>query len=538
MYFVGNDTGMNNHQELVAQTRFGIVGIGWQLNMRGSNWSHLEEAERSTARQLKALDPTVKVLVTRNSQAGVAMLDSVRQQLLNSTSTNVFIKGQPGGAGCKTGQFPGKPSAVGQLCEAYWGCKNCGPGNGTSIPLDPFAPPGPLGNGDCAGSAWWNFTDPGFVSWWHDTLMAQVLAEPLIDGYYYDGAGRWPGIAPDNLEAFANASIAVYAKTLEDTKAAKKMAIDWGSGYINPQDCNAFLYDLTRNPWTNQTLQLTWMHGAWFEVTLATFLVGRGVYSLLDSGLHGDYMCASGPCGTQEHPGGGVAFGWPPILDADFGHPLEPGHNSTQAPDVWTRRWSKASVSVNCSDFTGKVTLDPVHKTPIPFNPAGSTLPSTRYVDWNETGAQLVASFLPGRSADIRSGNPGMRTVAFTTARIGGGTTHALSSIAFTYRYGAGYQSGRAGANFSAALCPLAGFEDVIVGPPVISECHVIYTSPVLDKYTLPDYSPAVQVVADELQVPTGVSMVFALFFDNNARNVQIGLPSAVGLNISVVWAA
>ena len=34
VYFVGNDTGMNNHQELVAQTRFGIVGIGWQLNMR------------------------------------------------------------------------------------------------------------------------------------------------------------------------------------------------------------------------------------------------------------------------------------------------------------------------------------------------------------------------------------------------------------------------------------------------------------------------------------------------------------------------
>jgi hypothetical protein len=31
-YFVGNSTGMNNKAELEAQAKFGVVGLGWQLN--------------------------------------------------------------------------------------------------------------------------------------------------------------------------------------------------------------------------------------------------------------------------------------------------------------------------------------------------------------------------------------------------------------------------------------------------------------------------------------------------------------------------
>ena len=475
---------MNSEQELLAQSRFGIVGIGWQLNMRGSNWSHLEQAERTTARQLKALDPSVKVLVTRNTQAGLATLDSVRAQLENAEHTNVFIKNQVGSVGCKTGQFPGTAAAIGQLCEAYWGCDNCGPGNGTSIPLNPFAPPGPLGNGDCAGSAWWNFSDPGFVQWWHETYMGPVLAEPLFDGYYYDGAGRWPGIAPENAAAFDNASIAVFAQTLDDTKRARKMAINWGSGYVNPEDCNMFLHALTSSNWTNSTLQLTWVHGGWFDITLATFLVGRGENSLLAFGLHGAYMCASEPCGTHNSPQGGFqAFGWPPILDADFGEPLEQGHNSSEHPDVWTRRWSKASATVNCSDFSGTVTLKPVHTAPLPYSAAGATLPSSGYVDWKFEGTNLVTSFLPGKSNDIRSGNPGMHTVAYTAATIGGGSSHVVESVSFAYRYGAGYAPAPAAANFTAALCPMASDT---VPPPVLSDCHVLYASPSLSEYTLP----------------------------------------------------
>ena len=314
--------------------------------------------------------------------------------------------------------------------------------------------------------------------------MGPVLAEPLFDGYYYDGAGRWPGIAPENVVAFDNASIAVFAQTLKDTKRARKMAINWGSGYVNPEDCNMFLHSLTSNNWTNSTLQLTWVHGAWFDITLATFLVGRGENSLLAFGLHGAYMCASEPCGTHNSPQGGFqAFGWPPILDADFGEPLEQGHNTSEHPGVWTRRWSKASATVNCSDFSGTVTLNPVHTAPLPYSATGAILPSSGYVDWKFEGTNLVTSFLPGKSNDIRSGNPGMRTVAYTAATIGGGSSHVVEAISFAYRYGAGYAPAPAAANFTAALCPIASDT---APPPVLNDCHILYTSPSLGEYTLP----------------------------------------------------
>ena len=55
--------------------------------------------------------------------------------------------------------------------------------------------------------------------------------------------------------------------------------------------------------------------------------------------------------------------------------------------------------------------------------------------------------------------------------------------------------------------------------------------------FSLQEYSPPVQVDAPNLkEVSTEVPLTFALFFDNNARNVQIGLPPGVGLNISVTW--
>lgn len=516
VYFVGNDTGMNSAAELNAEVRFGIVGVGWQMHMRGSNWSHLEQWEEATAAQLKAVDPDVKVLVTRNTQAGVSMLDSVRPQLLSPTSPTFWITEQEGGAGCKTGPLPGTPAAVGQRCNAYWGCDQCGPGNSTTCPIN--------------GGAYWNFTDATFVEWWHSTLMAPILASRNIDGYYYDGAGGWPGIAPADAAHFVNASAAVLAKTLADTKVAKKMAIDWGSGYINPEDCNEFMASITSNPWTNATLQLTWVHYGWFEVTLATFLVGRGENSLLAFGLHGAYMCASEPCGKPNSPAAGYqAFPWMPILDVDFGVPVERGHNASSG--VWSRRWSKASATVDCNTFSGSVTLDPVHTTPIPFNSSGASVPTAAYVDWNLSLAELVTSTLPGRSMDIRSGNPHASTVAFTTARIGG-AGRALSTVAFTYRFGAGYAAGAAPANFTAALC--AG-DDIV--PTGLAACHIIYTSPPLDEYTLPNYSPPVHVTATSLQgVLTDEPLALALFFDNNARNVQLGLPAGIGLNVTVEW--
>ena len=77
-YFVGNNTGMDSLQELAAESQWGIIGIGWQLNgSHGKFGQHVEVAERQTAAALKARNPRIKVLLGRNSEVGERSLDSV-----------------------------------------------------------------------------------------------------------------------------------------------------------------------------------------------------------------------------------------------------------------------------------------------------------------------------------------------------------------------------------------------------------------------------------------------------------------------------
>ena len=63
VYFAGNASGLNNASEAAAQARFGIVGIGWQLNNQGSDFRHESKWEEMTARQLKSLRPGVRTMV-------------------------------------------------------------------------------------------------------------------------------------------------------------------------------------------------------------------------------------------------------------------------------------------------------------------------------------------------------------------------------------------------------------------------------------------------------------------------------------------
>eukprot|EP00966_Prymnesium_polylepis_P305862 7068021-Prymnesium_polylepis.1 len=106
-YFLGNDTGLNSPKELAAQAKFGIVGLGWQLNMRGSNWRHLEQWEVHTAKELKAINPEVKVLVSRNSEVATVVWDAVRPLMtppLSDANRSLWITGQGGGYSCAVGE--------------------------------------------------------------------------------------------------------------------------------------------------------------------------------------------------------------------------------------------------------------------------------------------------------------------------------------------------------------------------------------------------------------------------------------------------
>ena len=42
---------------MVAEARFGVAGVGWQLGMVTANFTGLEAREKAAAQQLRALRP-------------------------------------------------------------------------------------------------------------------------------------------------------------------------------------------------------------------------------------------------------------------------------------------------------------------------------------------------------------------------------------------------------------------------------------------------------------------------------------------------
>jgi hypothetical protein len=80
-YFMGNASGPNNAAAVAAQSRFGIAGIGWQINNKLGNYSHEEMYEAAAAQQIRALRPEAKVMVTRDTQVVTYFWDSAREAM-------------------------------------------------------------------------------------------------------------------------------------------------------------------------------------------------------------------------------------------------------------------------------------------------------------------------------------------------------------------------------------------------------------------------------------------------------------------------
>ena len=74
---------------------------------------------------------------------------------------------------------------------------------------------------------------------------------------------------------------------------------------------------------------------------VAAFLLARGPYSYIGFGWEG--------CGR--------VFQYPPELNWDVGEPLGLCGESEGEPGVWVREWSKATVKLNCTEWSANVTF-------------------------------------------------------------------------------------------------------------------------------------------------------------------------------------
>jgi len=332
-YFLGNDTGVNSAAENAAEAKFGIVGLGWQLSMRHADWHHLEKFELSFATQIKALNPKAKVLVSRNSEVGTIVWDSIRPLMdtpAHAAASGLWVT-----------------NGAGEISNRTWDCDNCG------IPPQPTAIP--------YGKLFFNWTSATLSDWWLATHIGDAISEDLIDGVYFDcSCDAPPGLHRDALPSFMAASQEGFDRHLPVLAAKKKMTIAWNGEHVAQKSCAADMARLHRaypTGYANQTFQLIYGNNlADFNQTLAAFLLLRGKYALFQYAVIGPYECAAEPCGVPKSPTSGYGpYQWSPMLEKDYGEPIGP---PTVSPaGEWTRKWSKATVSLDCASWKAHFSL-------------------------------------------------------------------------------------------------------------------------------------------------------------------------------------
>ena len=316
VFFAGNDTGFNSAVEVLAEARFALVGLGWQLAMQQEGFRHLEALEAQAAAAIKAVSPATRVLVSRENEVALADWDLQRAVM----------------------QAP-------FVLESWWLRRK----DGNVANETWFAPGGPLPD----GKLWYNFSTPAMAQWWQETWIAAPLVNDNIDGVYWDcSCGAPKGVANFSREAADGQR--VFEEAVNKTLASNKAFLTWFSTHEDPThsardpaDCapymrSAIAYgaDLSRGVMLFG-LKDEALDGDAFVTPLAAFLVARGVYAYLAYPTH-VYDIVS-------------EFPWRHELELDYGEPLTLA--TEVAAGVFVRPYSGANVTLNCSSLSGSITL-------------------------------------------------------------------------------------------------------------------------------------------------------------------------------------
>eukprot|EP01052_Picozoa_sp_SAG31_P032026 SAG31_NODE_3466_length_4242_cov_9.396573_2_plen_310_part_00 len=258
-------------------------------------------------------------------------------------------------------------------------------------------------------SPYFNYSNPAAAAWWVDSYVGNAVREEMIDGIYWDACGpqapptkmrsfpcpgrKQPPVEPDchypreglrmsdaDVANYYDAAHAAMQKAQAMIASAGKWSSTWAGYRFSNQTCcrgckpecrpattaecvEAVVNLVEAASQKNETMQLTvplpaWtptsgapslVDGAYIEFWVALFLLVRGQQSML-------YM-----------PGQGAAFSYakdyprlPTALDADHGEPLDIAPSLGPGPggplSLFTREWTRSTVTLDCSTFEAKVT--------------------------------------------------------------------------------------------------------------------------------------------------------------------------------------
>lgn len=386
VFFVGNSTRMETPEEYQSDSRWGVIGYSWNVNNLGSHDKHAERWETQEAEAIRSCNPSIKVMVTREVQVIGTWYDSIDLNNQTLIDERWFI------------MCPGNATTAISPCVSKWS------NNGVAPPR-------------LTEGRWLNWSHPPAADWWVETFIGGALRNTLLDGVFLDTG---PGAPANSVGISAAGSVATCHQMALDAQAAFNRAIalaqslgkfittqgavfgavtiaPWQSTGREPKMCGAgglagckemspitvaactnasrrVLQLAQTLDATNHTFQLFNQGGEWWEfpgapprgrgsidnvtvnpvsfaAQIALFQIARGRSALLQ--WH-DWSFTE----TRR-------FIWSPDLDLDYGHPLEPGKEASEG--VFQRKWSKRTVTLNCSDFVEALRLYSLGEEP----PAG-----------------------------------------------------------------------------------------------------------------------------------------------------------------------
>ena len=153
MWFVGNDTGMNNEIELNAEAQYGAIGIGWEINNKNSNYTNADEWIEQTAISLKKLNQNLLTLAPRNTEC-IGIIWNIARNAINNNKKDLFLTD---------------------------------PNNNNEIYLFKWQ-----GEGYSFDAAYLNFLNNNSINYWITNWIEPIIKNNNFDGLYWDHCDQPP----------------------------------------------------------------------------------------------------------------------------------------------------------------------------------------------------------------------------------------------------------------------------------------------------------------------------------------------------------
>jgi len=208
---------------------------------------------------------------------------------------------------------------------------------------------------------------------------ATGLANPNVDGFFIDDTWSKAGPAesdPATLRdiGLSTQDVADIQKGWEENMAKVKQAILKTNGFnwqmfdvghrtnaeapFAKEDCTNYMRttgctgSLTNQSlfygYTDQHVNLTEI--PYFEQDLAAFLSIRGPYAWLGYSWIG---CNEFPVTPKSD----IVYHFPPALSEDYGEPLGLCAETSEGSEIFVRKWSKATVTLDCKNWQGSIDM-------------------------------------------------------------------------------------------------------------------------------------------------------------------------------------